>query len=90
MDMPENQEDKPDNIPLDVSQMTEDAIKHVIEERANGNELRAMITKFKKMKIAFMQVGGKGNEGSLIYIALSKVKEETISHLRRQLYYIHL
>lgn len=49
-----------------------------------------MITKFRKMKIAFMQVGGHGNEGCLIYVAVSKVKDETISHLRKQLYYMHL
>ena len=42
-----------------------------------------MITKFKKMKIAFMQVGGHNGEGSLIYIAISKTKEESISHLRK-------
>lgn len=49
-----------------------------------------MITKFKKLKIAFMQIGGQSNQGGLIYIAISKIKEETISHLRRQLYYMHL
>ena len=42
------------------------------------------------MKIAFMQVGGHINEGSLIYIAISKIKQETISHLRKQLYFMHL
>ena len=30
-----------------------------------------------------MQVGGHINEGSLIYIAISKIKQETISHLRK-------
>ena len=66
------------------------ARSQVIEEIASNNELRGMITRFKKMKLAFTQVGGHGNEGCLIYIALSKCKDESISHLRKQLYYMHL
>jgi hypothetical protein len=37
-----------------------------------------------------MQVGGHINEGSLIYIAISKVKTESISHMRKQLYFMHM
>ena len=69
--------------------MTEDARNKVIEEKSSFNELRGLITRFKKMKVAFMQIGGHTNEGGLIYIALSKIKQETISHLRKQLYFMH-
>ena len=37
-----------------------------------------------------MQSGGKSNEGSLIYVALSKCKRESMSHLRKQLRMLHL
>jgi hypothetical protein len=30
-----------------------------------------------------MTIGGRGNEGCLIYIAISKSKDESISHLRK-------
>lgn len=42
-----------------------------------------MITKSFNFKICYMTIGGKGNEGCLIYIALSKAKDESISHLRK-------
>lgn len=34
--------------------MTEDARNKVIEEKSSFNELRGLITRFKKMKVAFM------------------------------------
>lgn len=37
-----------------------------------------------------MTIGGKGSEGCLIYIAISKCKDENVSFLRRQLEYLHL
>ena len=37
-----------------------------------------------------MTIGGQGSEGCLIYIAISKSKDESISFLRRQLEYLHL
>lgn len=74
---------QPSQISLDVSQITENARQQVIEEKQSVNELRSLITRFREMKVVFMQVGGHTNEGSLIYIALSKVKRETVSHLRK-------
>ena len=41
------------------------------------------------MKICFMTVGGKGSDCCLIYIALSKDPKESISHMRKQLQFIH-
>ena len=37
----------------------------------------------------YMTVGGKGSDVCLIYIAISKDKKEKISHLRKQLEYLH-
>ena len=45
---------------------------------------------FKKFKLCIMTVGGQGSEGCLIYIAMSKNKNETVSHLRKQLKMLHL
>ena len=48
-----------------------------------------MMSKSKKFKIAFVTIGGKGSEGCLIYIAMSKHRNETISHLRKQIKMLH-
>lgn len=53
------------------------------EERMHDNDLKAMNTRLGKFKVCFMTSGGKSNEGCLIYIALSKSKKESISHLRK-------
>jgi hypothetical protein len=53
------------------------------QEMVNDNELKALITKFKKFKLCVMTVGGQGSEGCLIYIAMSKNVSESISHLRK-------
>jgi hypothetical protein len=53
------------------------------QEVVNDNELRALITKFKKFKLCVMTVGGQGSEGCLIYVAMSKNLNESISHLRK-------
>ena len=37
-----------------------------------------------------MFVGGQGSEGCLIYIAMSKNRNEPISHMRKQLQMLHL
>jgi hypothetical protein len=55
------------------------------QEQVIDNELRAMITMFKMFKLCIMTVGGQGQEGCLIYIAMSKNKNESISHLKKQL-----
>ena len=55
------------------------------EEKEYTNELRGMLTRLKKFKVCFMTVGGRGTEGCLIYIALSKSNNESVSHMRKQL-----
>jgi len=62
----------------------------VQEEITTDNECRAMLTRRGKFKVCIMSSGGKSNEGSLIYVALSKSKKESHSHLRKQLYMLHL
>lgn len=54
-----------------------------MDEKSNDNEIRGMNSKKRDFKIAFVTVGGKGSDGCLIYIAMSKNKSETISHLRK-------
>ena len=54
-----------------------------MEERVIDNEMRSLISKSQKFKITFATIGGKGSEGVLIFIAMSKNKKETISHLRK-------
>ena len=61
----------------------------VEEEKPCDNEVRAMFSKAGGFKLCFMTVGGRGSEGCLIYIAMSKAKGESISHLRKQLQIIH-
>ena len=62
-------------------ELTESQIN--LEEKVIDNEIRSLITKQQKFKITFVTVGGKGTDGVLIYIAMSKYKKETISHLRK-------
>ena len=57
----------------------------VEEEKPCDNEVRAMYSKLGGFKMCCMTVGGRGSEGCLIYIAMTKVKGESISHLRKQL-----
>ena len=62
---------------------------HVEEEKPCDNEVSAMFSKLGGFKMCFMTVGGRGSEGCLIYIAMTKAKNESISHLRKQLQIIH-
>ena len=62
-------------------ELTESQIN--LEEKVIDNELRSFFTKSKKFKMTFVTVGGKGSDGVLIFIAMSKNKKETISHLRK-------
>jgi len=55
----------------------------ILDEKINDNELKAIMSKFNKFKICFMFKGGKGGEGCLIYIAITKDKKESMSHLRK-------
>ena len=48
-----------------------------------------MLTRLGKFKICFMSSSDKSTEGALIYIAISKSKKESLSHLRKQLNMIH-
>lgn len=54
-----------------------------------NNELKHFTTKFKGFKVCFFTAGGRGSDGCLIYIGLSKAKNESISHLRMQLLTLH-
>ena len=48
-----------------------------------------MISRFKRLKTCIMTVGNKGSENCLIYIAITKNKKESVSHLRKQLQFLH-
>ena len=73
---------------LFVSQMMQSAQNTVIQDQSQENELRAMLVR-KGLTICFITAGGSGQEGCLIYIAVSKVKNESVSYLRRQLQILH-
>ena len=58
-------------------------------EKITHNELKGIQCRFGDFKVVFYTVGGHGAEGTLIYIALSKCKNESITHLRKQLMMLH-
>jgi hypothetical protein len=62
--------------------MMQTAETTVIQDRSQENELRAMFVR-KGLTLCFITAGGNGQEGCLIYIAVSKVKNESVSYLRR-------
>lgn len=59
------------------------------DEVVHDNQLVAILSKLKGVKSCYMSVGGRGSDCCLIYIALSKDKEESSSHLKRQLQFMH-
>jgi len=63
--------------------------EEIVADKVHDNQCKAMLTRLGKFKICFMTSGGKSSEGALIYIALSKSKKESLSHLRKQLNMIH-
>ena len=78
---------------IEIHEEAERQVQAELQEEVKkdvDNEIRGMISKLNKIKLCFMTIGGKGAEGCLIYIALSKVKQESLSHLRRQLRYLHM
>jgi hypothetical protein len=54
------------------------------DDEAKQTKLLYMATQFDDFKVAFLHKGG-----CLIYIALSKAKEESVSYLKKQLEFIH-
>ena len=52
-------------------------------EKIVHNELKGIHCRFRGFKVVFYTVGGQGADGTLIYIALSKCKNESITHLRK-------
>lgn len=48
-----------------------------------------MQSKLKKLKLCVMAVGGTGSEASLLYIAWSKYRDESLNFLRKQLSTLH-
>ena len=54
-----------------------------VSEEPTESEFRGMQSRLKKLKLCVMAVGGQGSDASLLYIAWSKYREESLNFLRK-------